>query len=255
MPEQVVSRVGVAILAACAAGATCLVFATPASAGGRELNLTFDDSRLTRNSGSAPVTVEEVTANGGQVNAVSDPSGGRAIRLPGHESTGYAPRAVLTVTQQDNALSPGTASFRFGADFTLDAESQGSASDNGNNLLQRGLWDAPMQYKVQVDGGRPSCRVKGSRGAVDVVSPRRVEPGTWYRVMCGRSATTVTLTVVRLADDATWTYSDSGPIGSLRAPAAQPLSIGGKVDASGRIVAASDQFNGRVDNAFYAVAG
>jgi hypothetical protein len=52
--------------------------------------------------------------------------------------------------------------FRFGAAFRLDAVSQGSRADNGDNLVQRGLSGDPAQYKLQLDGRVPACRVQGA---------------------------------------------------------------------------------------------
>jgi hypothetical protein len=224
-----------------------------AASTGKELDLRFEAAGARTNSGVSVLTVRTVSAHGGTVRQVGGFGGGSAIRLPAF-ATGSAPMAVMSAVDQQGQddLSPGTARFRFGADFTLDAQSQGSSVDNGNNLIQRGSFRAAMQYKVEIDGRRPGCRVKGSAGAVSVRSPREVTPDTWYRVKCLREGPTVTLRVVRLADHTAWTYRRSGPIGSVQTPRRSlPLSVGGKVNARGGIAtSSSDQFNGRIDNAF-----
>lgn len=235
--------------------ATALVIAAPpagAATAGRELDLRFEAGSQRVSAGAVALTVRTVTHNGGSV-ASSSGRSGNAVRFPAFRSSN-PPLAALAVTDRDGAddLAPGTARFRFGADFTLDATSQGSKVDNGNNLVQRGLWGHPMQYKLEVDGKRPVCRVKGASGAVQVRSSVTVTPDTWYRAVCERNGSKVTLSVTRLGNGASWTSSATGATGSLRPSSASvPLSVGGKLDASGRLMTGSaDQFNGKVDNAF-----
>lgn len=235
--------------------ASWLLAAPAGAAAGTELDLTFEGANLYANTGTAPLVVAAVTAQGGAVRTVAGSGGaGPGVRLPAYVAS-KPPLAVLTVTDRtgSDVLSPGTGAFSFGADFTLDAKSQGSAADDGNNLIQRGLFGDAAQYKLQVDQGRPLCRVKGRSGAVLVQSTRTVQADAWYRASCSRVANTVTLTLVRLADGSTWTWSATGAIGEVRAsPGSVPLSVGGKVDGQGRIVVSSaDPFNGVVDNAFY----
>jgi Laminin G domain len=226
---------------------------TPAQAAvkGRELNLQFEPGSQRTNAGGTALSVRTVTRNGGSVTTAKGRSGS-AVRFPAFRASN-PPVAALAVTDRNGAddLAPGNATFRFGADFTLDATSQGSTIDNGNNLVQRGLYRDRMQYKIELDGKRPACRVKGSSGAVTVRSSTKVATGTWYRAVCERNGSKVTLTVKRLGTGKKWVDSASRSTGKLR-PASRsvPLSVGGKLDASGRLVRSADQFNGRVDNAF-----
>ncbi len=221
---------------------------------GRELHLTFDGRTTVRNAASPELDTSVVSRNGGTVKRVAEPDrAGGAIRLPAYRSS-QPPLAGLTIADRRGVddLDPGHGTFTFGAAFTLDARSQGSRSDNGNNLLQRGLHGDRTQYKLQVDNRRPSCRIKGRSGAVTVTSPRQVGVDAWYRVACTRHGSTVTLVVTRLAGRATWTHRRSGATGSMT-PASRsvPMSVGVKVTNSGALLArASDQFNGRVDDVF-----
>jgi hypothetical protein len=241
-------------VAAVATACLLAASATPpagAAVAGREMDLTFGAALKQANSGNSPLTVRTVTRNGGQVASTSGPDGG-AVRLPAYQASN-APVAVLAVTDPDGTddLAPGTARFTFGADFALDAKSQGSRTDNGNNLVQRGLYDHRMQFKLQVDGNRPLCRVKGSGGAVSVKSSRTITPGVWHRAVCKRSGSQVTLTVTRLSDGVKWTSSRVGATGSLQPSSRSvPVSVGGKLDAKGSLARSADQFNGKVDNAF-----
>lgn len=244
--------------AATVAGLTMLGAPAGATSAGRELDLRFEAGAARSNAGATAVTVRTLTAHGGSAENVAGPGGGTAVRLPAFAADD-PPLAVLSVVDEEGEddLSPGSSRFRFGADFALDAASQGSSVDNGNNLVQRGSYRAAMQYKLEVDGRRPGCRVKGTSGAVTVRSSRQVSPGRWYHASCLRSGTTVTLRVVDLAAGTTWTYQRSGSIGAVQAARRSvPLSVGGKLNDRGAIaVSSSDQFNGRVDNAFLNVLG
>jgi len=198
-----------------------------------------------------PVTTAVLTANGGTLTAGSQGS----AKFPRLDDTSPAQRAVVTVTSRDNTdpLSPGTDDFTFGAEFWLNYESDGVSLDNGNNLVQRGLYADPAQYKVQVDHDHVSCRVAGSDGAVVAKSAVVVDPHTWYRTTCARSGDRLQLTVLDEAAGTLTRTTVSGPIGSVDPGAASvPLAIGGKVTSSGTLViGSSDQFNGLVDDVFY----
>lgn len=231
------------------------VIAAPAASAagpGRELNLKFENSSLRSNAGNAGLAVDVVTHNGGEISETSR-NQGTAVRLPAYRASN-PPFAAFRVRDYQGAddLSPENAKFRFGADFTLDSRSQGSSVDNGNNLVQRGLYNAPLQYKIELDNQRPACRVKGAGGAVTVRSSHRVQPDHWYRATCTRDGSKVTLQVLRLGDGTRWTSTASGRTGYMKAPSGSlPLSVGSKLNRHGQIARNSaDQFNGRVDNVF-----
>lgn len=248
-----------------AVGTIALVWITMAGTGldahaastDTRLNLTFEKTDLTRNFGSVALSVEVRSRNGGTIDGTTGSGGGRSAAFPAFKANN-PPQAVLTVVDGQGAddLSPGNADFQFGADFSLHGRSQGSSSDNGNNLIQRGLFGAGMQYKIQVDGNRPLCRVKGSGGVVEVKSSRPVASDAWFRATCIRRGHEVQLRVVRLKDGETWTDRESGRTGSLvPSSASLPLSIGGKVRNTGEIIGGdADQFNGRIDNVFLMVS-
>jgi hypothetical protein len=238
--------------------ASTVLLAGPADAApGRELNLNFNRSSPRVNAGTTALTVAELRHRGGAVQRISSSGTGTGgVRFPAYRDRN-APLAMLRVVdrQGTDTLTPGTARFRFGAEFALDRVSQGNPADNGNNLVQRGLANGRMQYKLEVDGNRPLCRVKGDAGAVTVRSTRSVTPGVWYRAFCNRNGNKVRLKVVRIGDGASWSYVSTGRTGRLR-PASRsvPLSVGGKLKDGGRIaVSSADQFNGRVDNVYYNV--
>jgi hypothetical protein len=196
---------------------------------------------------------------GGSVTSGPDRNpAGHSLRMEPFRYGEAARPAVVVLRSAPGAhdrTDPGHDDFTFGADFVLDAETGVSPTDNGDNLVQRGLSGRGPQYKIQLDGGRPSCRVSGSEGAVVVRATDAVDPGQWYRVRCRRVGDVVTLRVVSSLDSV-WqvqAYAVQGRTGTLSYGGNDaPFSIGGKVDASGAVLAGdSDQFNGLVDNVVF----
>ncbi len=180
------------------------------------------------------------------------------MRFPAFSATnpGFA---ILSVVNkgEDDSMSPADEDFSIGADFSIDRVSTGTPADDGDNLFQRGLYEGSSQYKIQIDDGRPSCRIAGLTGEVIVTAKARVTPGTWYRVRCTRHVNTVTLDVGKIPDTGPSSgrpISQSAPIGTVIMPPQTPLSVGGKLAEDGTILPAStDQFNGSVDRVLYRV--
>lgn len=210
--------------------------------------LQFDGS----SGGEAPVDVAstaaavgDVVSDGGSIRQVAGPPGyGSAVEFPASGE----PAAVIIVRNSGSTdrLEPGDRDFAFGADVRVSA-----GNDDGDNVLQRGLWGDDGQYKLQVDYGVVSCTVQGASGRVLVRIDEIVEPLVWYRLVCQRSGDDLSLEVERLDTGATWREAATGPIGSVRMSSADsPLSIGGKVGWNGEIVKGPDQFNGAIDNVY-----
>ena len=210
------------------------------------------------NHGTASVRIDVASVDGGRVVSASPRpgAGGRAIRFPRFDPSAPAARAVLRIANPGSAdpLDPGTGAVQFGADFRLDPTSAqaGSAVDDGNNLLQRGLWDDRSQLKLEVNAGRVVCRVKGRSGAVSITGSTVVTAGTWYRASCRRSGARVTLTVGSWSSAGAYaarSWTKEGTTGSLTPSAPSvPWSVGGKLRSNGSVYPATDQFNGVVDN-------
>lgn len=206
------------------------------------------------NAGPADVQTVVKASGSASVEVVAGPDGGHAVRFPAYTGTDPAPAAVLVATDQGGALDPGAKQFSFGATFQIDEQSSGSAADNGDNLVQRGAFDSPGQVKLQLDHDVPSCRVKGDAGEAFVKATGPVDPGAWYTVTCERDGSDLELTVKASGDGSgggTWhTSADTGTV-SLQD---LPLTIGGKTGPDGTPVASADQFNGAVDDVFFAVS-
>ena len=143
----------------------------------------------------------------------------------------------------------------------LDEQTTGSAADNGDNLIARGLFEGAAQYKIQVDDGFLSCRVAGLEGEVMVKARERVQPGEWYRARCTRHVNTVTLDVGKLDEsqdpdnrgELDWvSASGTGTTGAVLMASTVPMAVGGKLSGNGKIFpVTTDQFNGSVDRVVY----
>ena len=230
----------------------------------RFLWLNFDQANLgtatgqpIRNSGTALADVALVQVNNPDSHFELSQSGGLALELPDYSGVSEGSYAAVRVTPLGGDwLSPGRSNFRFGADVRLNQISIGTSIDNGNNVMQRGLWTDTMQFKLEVDDGKASCVIRGDEGRVRATSTTSLKSGTWYRLRCYRAGSQVHLTVWQLGseDSATVTRAE-GPIGSLNASASAPLSVGAKMSTYGRIVPSStDQFNGYLDNISYSIS-
>jgi len=214
------------------------------------------------NSGVASTTQTLVSANGGTfLSAAGAPGRGTALRLPAYKKLKANPRAVVAVSNASGTdqLAPGTAPFSFGATASLDQANKGISSDNGNNLVQRGLYDGSAQYKLQVDDRHYSCHVRGDAGQLFVKSTLKIAVATWYQATCRRdvlpTGDLLVLTVTLVNADGTLgkvttTASAVGPVGALTFAYDLPLTVGGKLVDLTTFPASSDQFNGLVDDAF-----
>ena len=255
-----------ALALACAAPG--LASATTAA----ELVLKFDssdpDSQVVdvSSTGTAEVKNSVVRLNGGQLVPTSSRTGqGSAARFPKFDASSTGDRAIIRVLNAGtyDPFDPGGHPITWGADFKVDSvtvDATSGSTDNGNNLVQRGLAGSGHQYKLEVDGNggkRPACRVETKVDHLLAVVPVTVESGKWYRATCQRTGDTLTGTVSRLdySGDVvqTWsrtaTYTGEGSLGGINFDdPGLPVSVGGKLRNDGTARTAGDQFNGVVDN-------
>lgn len=208
--------------------------------------------------GSVPVEIAVATIGGGVIEVGDGPVEDLGLDMPDLSDGEDYPRAVVGITAAEtdpDPLAPGEADFTFSADFRLDSTSVGAAVDNGDNILQRGLASDRSQFKLEIGGGRPRCRVAGSEGAVDVAlagAPLRAE--RWYHAECSRQGDVVTLAVATYLSDGSMSTAvvstENGPTGALAWPEPRtPISVGGKLAANGHVIrSATDQFNGLLAN-------
>lgn len=209
-----------------------------------------------------PVQVDVVRLDGGEITVDLGADGQAVLRFPHFAESAEPPRAIVRVVPrvgvEEDPLAPRTQDFRFGARFAVDAVSQGTEVDGGNNLMQRGLASDTGQYKLEVDGLRPACRIRGSDGAAEVRASQPVEPETWYRATCTRQGPLVELTIETMGAagyTAVETVSVELPTGDVTWERREtPLSVGGKLAANGHVIkSATDQFNGLVAGVAFAI--
>lgn len=260
------SRVRRVLAAGLTGGLLSLGLVTPpAVAAGEDVRFEFNQSQgvmtALANLGTAQTRQRIAGRNGGEVQVVPSFRGnGNAARFPGFNGAEDGPRAAIAVTNRTSVdeLAPGLRQFSLGAQIHLSTITGSSQWDDGNNVIQRGLFQGPAQYKLQVEQGRASCRIKGSAGAVQVIAPTHIRQNAWYGLTCwripGPRGATVGISVTPIAPDGTRgrtvTNAVVGPVGAVNFAIGVPMSVGCKLLNNGAFDPLSDQFNGRIDNAF-----
>jgi Concanavalin A-like lectin/glucanases superfamily len=175
---------------------------------------------------------------------VAGPLGrGRALSTPPRcPGASGCPTAVVQVAD-DDALDPAGAAFSFGATVRLQPDEVGG----GGNVVQKGWFQAEGgQWTLNVDAldGHPSCVVEGvldgAPTQVIVRSGLTVADGSWHRVTCHKTATSVTIVVDGNA------RSSREPVGTVGNAA--PVVVAG----SG-LESDDEQLHGQVDDVFLRV--
>jgi hypothetical protein len=202
-------------------------------------------------------------------------SGDRGVgAFPGYSTSGgdFAAVAITpSTTGYGDQLAPGTGDLTFGADVVFPSlPADATTTDNGNNVIQRGLAGGD-QYKIQVDSTgdkvfRAGCDVQDQgRTATSVINPVPLAAGHWYRLRCSRTrAGDTDQLVLGVTDLTTGSAASSAAakgvvLSNLDYPSATPqkpipASIGAKVYNTGAIsTAAADQFNGQIDNGWISI--
>lgn len=232
---------------------------------GQPLGYAYPSTHVFGNQGTqSGITSTVVYSDGGVLtNAPGFVPTARAIRTPAFSTGTPTPFAVVKVTNTGatDLLNPGVKAFKWGADYKLDTVSSGLGTDNGDNLIQRGLFNSGSQYKLQIDGGKPSCTIRGTAvggnaASLEVLAPNPVPRGEWRTVLCQRLVTGNTnklkITIINRATGAQETKFSAvanNPIDLGNTAKTVPLSVGGKLNATGTPVrSATDQFNGLIDN-------
>ncbi len=204
--------------------------------------------------GQTGVKIGVSAISGGSVSVVDGPGGylPAAIQFPRYVSSGSYPRAVVNVTPTSgSAMSPRLRDFEWGSVFRLDASSSGRWFDNGDNVFQRGLSSERSMFKLEVDGGFPSCTLKGSVGQVIARANTPIARDAWYYAKCSRVGNRVSVDVYRYGGSQVAHTSAYGATGNVDFASTRPATVGGKTWASGNVAwTATDQFNGLIARAF-----
>lgn len=228
-----------------------------ASPGG-ELVLEFDEGLAAmgeelgriQNSGNALMRISVATRDGGALTRARGRYGFAARTPGGHARDGVGPLAALVVRPRgEDRLSPGTAPLKWGADVRLPARALTAVE--GNNVLQRGLFEDPVQFKLQIDDGVPSCRVSGALGDATVEARASLRAGEWYRLHCQLRDGRLSVRVARPGRPGGTVGSAPAEVGPLDFERSTPVAVGAKLNSGGEIVADSaDQYHGLLDNVF-----
>lgn len=230
------------------AGLTAVLMLGPLTAGAVSQKLRYRFEAV-----SNPVTTVVDDSGKGHTGTAQGSNGGTiVIETPGYEGQGVrfpavcvgttCPKAAITAADSA-ALNPGTALFSFGARVRVTLAEL--SADHGSNLVQKGLSTSP-QWKLQLDDaatGKPSCvvRTTGGASAVIVKSSVGIADGTWHKVTCQRTSTTLTILIDNVARGSAVlasTYDIN--------PAGQPLTIGAKSVGNN-----NDQFHGALDDVYF----
>ncbi|MBR7744438.1 hypothetical protein KC207_14175 [Phycicoccus sp. BSK3Z-2] len=183
----------------------------------------------------------------------------QALRLPEYEVLDgtRTPLAVLGIrpTGGSDPLAVGERSFRWQADFRQDPDIGDDPAD-GDNLLQRGLYDDRSQWKLSVDKHVVGCYLKTADGRRSGVETRLHDIDSWHRATCERTVTGEGTAVLSLTlgvwdgEDFQETFSGEAPENAFGAVEFDPdalVSVGGKLNPDGSLSGSPDQFNGWVD--------
>ena len=196
--------------------------------------------------------------------------------FPAYATTGSNFAAVKVTPKAfglSDVLAPREKNLKFGADIKFNSPLPGRrAGDDGNNVIQRGR-ASNDQYKIQVDRQSDNVTHKAScvlreegfpNNFTSVVNDTSLLASSWYRLLCTRTTVGgvdfVTLSVENLTagtppntKSATGTRATFLDYATATTAKPFPIAIGAKVDAAGVIDPNSDQFNGRIDNAYVAI--
>ncbi|WP_164019455.1 laminin G domain-containing protein [Pyxidicoccus trucidator] len=201
---------------------------------------------------SNPVTTVVDDSGKGHTGTVQTANGGTVVPVTGYEGQGVQFPAVCTGTGCPHAnlsaadatdLNPGTALFTFGARVRVTLAEL--TADHGSNIVQKGL-STTGQWKLQLDDavtGKPSCVVRTTGGASPIIvkSSVGIADGTWHKVSCQRTSTTITILIDNVARGSALIAStyDISPVG-------QPVGIGAKSTGNN-----NDQFHGALDEVYF----
>ena len=202
---------------------------------------------------SNPVTTVVDDSGKGHTGTVQTSNGGTVvIETPGYEGQGVRFPAVCVgttcpkafISAADSApLNPGTALFSFGARVRVTLAEL--SADHGSNLVQKGF-STTAQWKLQLDDavtGKPSCvvRTTGGASAIIVKSSVGIADGTWHKVTCQRTSTTLTLLIDNVARGSALIAStyDINPTGEV-------VAVGAKSAGNN-----NDQFHGAIDDVYF----
>lgn len=227
-----------------------LVDTAPAYAATEQLRLDFDatpSGQVEPGPWTSGCFADVATPGDAGCIAVSDPGSiSRATRPSG---TGTSPAiafpasgsAVVQVPDAAN-LNPGTQDFTVSTMVKITSEQVTS----GANLVQKGFFTDPAQWKLQLDNGKPGCRIAGTgdNGATSLLltADTSIADQGWTFIQCKRRGDILSLVV-------------DGVVAKAAAGATMVITSTAKVNigAKGPGLTNNDQFRGEMDNAVFSI--
>ncbi|WP_431925766.1 LamG-like jellyroll fold domain-containing protein [Micromonospora wenchangensis] len=227
---------------------TMLVGAAPAYAATEQLRLDFDATptgQVEPGPWTSGCFADVATPGDSGCIAVSAPGGvSRASRPSG---TGTSPALAFPATGSAVVQVPDAANLSPGSqDFTISALVKITSAQvtGGANLVQKGLFVDPAQWKLQLDNGKPGCRIAGTgaNGATSLLltADASIADQGWTFIQCKRRGDVLSLVV-----DSQVVKTGSGATMDITSTA--KVNIGAK----GPGLTNNDQFRGELDNAVF----
>jgi hypothetical protein len=167
---------------------------------------------------------------------------GFALHFPAVCPVAPCPRAILEVEESEDQ-NPGPRNFAVTVDILLEPASADPAPDE--NVMQKGNFDSPGQWKVEIDGLRqPVCTFHYPTDGSDpgpapaVRIGQSIDDGFWHRVRCEHEDGKIRIVL----DDGVDMTEEAAP-GTVDIANELPIRIGGQ-----NLGDTSDQFHGDLDN-------
>jgi hypothetical protein len=183
---------------------------------------------------------------------VESGDGTRGLAFPSYAAVDEKRLVLLLGLDQAGPAKPSSGVLRFGADVRLQSGTASGPNDNGDNVVQRGLYSDSDQFKLQVDKRVPSCSVRTPRLRAVASLGQQLGDG-WYRLGCRYDGATVTVSATQMSVEGASPVQvkTDARAGALSFPTSTGVSVGGKVTADGTLVRTQpDQFNGALDNVY-----
>jgi hypothetical protein len=172
---------------------------------------------------------------------------GNAVRFPGEcmETDPMLCPHVIVEAEDSTDQDPGERDFAISVDFLMPSLPAGSSIID-QNVMQKGNFDDPGQWKVEIDRERrPTCVFHYPDDAGTPITARiqrEIDDGIWHTLRCERRGNFLMISLDSgEGEDSRSIEIPAGHTVTITNP--QPIRIGGQ-----NVMASADQFHGSLDN-------